>query len=135
MLCVKPTDDENLKNEILGRVRITGDKPDVLTAVENGCLLGYAALDPVGSELKLADFSITSCKDPENPTAEDMEIAEYLVRAAGNYAYNRLMSTLSYDSLAYKALLKRFRFEEINNKLTLDIKVLFKKCENCSNNH
>ncbi|MGN0499292.1 MAG: hypothetical protein ACI4F6_09580 [Acutalibacteraceae bacterium] len=135
MLCVKPTEDEKLKNEILGRVRTTGDKPDVLTAVENGSLLGYAALDPVGSELRLADFCIISCKDPENPTAEDMEIAEYLVRAAGNYAYNRLMSTLSYDSLAYKPLLKSFRFEEINNKLTLDIKVLFKKCENCSKNH
>ena len=73
--------------------------------------------------------------DPENPGKDDFELAEYLVRAAANYAYNRLMSTLSFDDLQYKPILSRFAFEEIDNKFQLDIKVLFKKCENCLSGH
>lgn len=132
MLCVKPSDNAELKNEILSSVDIIGDSPELLTATENEKLLGYAAVDPVGRTLRLAKIEISDCKDYANPTAEDMELAEYLVRAAGNYAYNRLMTTLSCENDGYKAILKPFGFKEIDNKFQLDIKVLFKKCENCS---
>ncbi|MCQ4022613.1 MULTISPECIES: hypothetical protein [unclassified Ruminococcus] len=135
MLCVKPTNDEKLKSEILSKNEIFGAKPDVLTAVESGRLLGYVAVDPIDRELRLANFNITDCDSLDNPSRDNLEIAEYLLRAAGNYAYNRLMLTLSCEIPEYKPILKRFGFEEINNKFQLDIKVLFKKCENCASGH
>lgn len=135
MLCVKPSDDVKLKSEVLSSVDIIGKSPELLTATENGKLLGYVVVDPVGRVLRLAKIEISDCKDYANPTAVDMELAEYLIRAAGNYAYNRLMAALSCENDAYKAILKPFGFNEIDNKFQLDIKVLFKKCENCSLGH
>lgn len=135
MLCVKPTNDESLKNEILKTAEIKGDNPDVLTAVENGSLVGYVVVDPVERVLMLPKLEIISCNSYDAPNQNDRELAEYLVRAAGNYAYNRLMTTLSCDNLDLKTILTPLKFKEIDNKLQLDIKVLFKKCENCSSKH
>lgn len=135
MLCVKPSYDEKLNKELIGTTRIIGDNPVLLTAIENEKLVGYAVLDPIGSDIRIASLNIPSMLDPENPDKDDFELAEYLVRAAANYAYNRLMSTLSFDDLQYKPILSRFAFEEIDNKFQLDIKVLFKKCENCLSGH
>lgn len=135
MLCVKPSTDDELKNKIFKTVEIEGDHPELLTAVENGSLVGYIAVDPVDRVLRLPEMKIFSCTSYDAPTQNDRELAEYLIRAAGNYAYNRLMTTLSCDNLGLKTILMPFGFKEIDNKLQLDIKVLFKKCENCSSGH
>lgn len=135
MLCVKPTNDTELKNMILSSDNIKGISPEVLTAVENGKVIGYIAVDPVDRCLMILSIRIDSCKDFSSMTANDREIAEYLIRAAGNYAYNRLIQNLVCNNSDYKSLLEPFGFKEIDNKLQLDIKLLFKKCENCLSGH
>ena len=135
MLCVKPTDDEKLKDEILSTLDIKGESPALLAATENDRLLGYVAVDPVGYDLYIPALSITDCSDYENLSQDEREIAEYLIRAAGNYGYNRMLLNICCENLNLKPLLSRFGFKEIDNKLSLDIKHLFKKCENCGSNH
>ena len=53
MLCVKPSYDEKLNKELIGTTRIIGDNPVLLTAIENEKLVGYAVLDPIGSDIRL----------------------------------------------------------------------------------
>lgn len=132
MLCVKPTDDKNFEKDILSKCKITGVAPCLITAVENNNLLGYIAVEQKGTHLNIVDYSITNCEDYDNLTKEEREIAEYLVRSAGNYAFNRCMLALTTELEKYFSHLSKFGFKEIDNKYSIQIKDLFKKCENCS---
>ena len=131
MLCVKPTTDEQLKKEIFSAHGINSDLAQLLVAVENDKILGYTAVEPYMGKLTLYALSLTDCSDLNNMDGESREIAEYLIRAAGNYAYNRLLTALVCEDMSLKPVLSLFGFKEIDNKLSLDIKLLFKRCENC----
>lgn len=132
MLCVKPTDNLDFEKSVLNKIKVQSDMPRVLTAEENGNMLGYIAVDPIGTKLDIVDFSLTDCNDYDSLNANQKEIAEYLLRAAGNYAFNRNMLTLETKLVKYRKLLEQFRFTEMDNKFSLHLKVLFKKCENCA---
>lgn len=131
MLCVRPSDDAKFREKVLEKVKTESEFPEVLVAIENDNILGYVVVDPVGRVLKIKELFIDSCKNYLLPSSDDLEIAEYLLRAAGNYAYNRLMTTLSFESEKYSEILFPFGFKKNNNKIQLDIKVLFKKHKSC----
>lgn len=132
MLCVKPTDDKILEQSVISGCKIKGGQPRLITAVENNQVLGYICVDPTGTVLNIAGFNITGCENYNNPTNGQREIADYLIRSAGNYAFNRYMLTMECEIREFFSLFKLFGFTEIDNKLTIHLKVLFKKCENCS---
>lgn len=132
MLCVKPTEDKELENRILSKCTITGVAPCLITAIEDNNLLGYIAVEQKGTHLNIIDYSITNCKDYNNLAQSEREIAEYLVRSAGNYAFNRCMLMLTTELKEYCTHFSKFGFKEIDNKYSILIKDLFKKCENCS---
>lgn len=134
MLCVKPTENHQLEQNILSKCKaMQGAR--VLTAQQDEQQLGYIAVYPQGTQLHIIDFEITGCENQEALTGEENEIAEYLIRAAGNYAFNRQMLTLESGLTNWNAVFKKFRFTEINNNFSLHLKELFKKCESCSGEH
>lgn len=132
MLCVKPTEDKELENRILSECKITGVAPCLITAEEDNKILGYIAVEQKGTHLNIIDYSIANCKDYNNLTKNEREIAEYLVRSAGNYAFNRCMLMLTTELETYFLHFSKFGFKESDNKYSIQIKDLFKKCENCS---
>lgn len=132
MLCVKPATDTEFEKSILKNCTITGKEPRLLTATQDGELLGYIAVDLVKGKENIIDFNISGCENYDHPTGTQHEIADYLIRAAGNYAMNRGVIVLSTQLAHFYTLFKLFGFTEIDNNLTIHLKVLFKKCENCS---
>ena len=64
-------------------------------------------------------------------STDDKEIAEYLIRAAGSYGLNRYILALETENKSFYNVFKQFGFAEVDNKLSIQLKVLFKKCENC----
>lgn len=131
MLCVKPCDDQGTVSNILNKCKIAGTEPRVLLCTEYGKTLGYIVVDKTGGILNIPSFSITDCKDYENPNKDDKEIAEYLIRAAGSYGLNRYILALETNNKEYYSIFKLLGFKEIDNKLSISLKLLFKKCENC----
>lgn len=131
MLCVKPLDDQNVIQAVLEQYQITAQNGRLLTAVEQGKTLGFVYVEQKADRLFLHAFEVTGCLDYGAPAGEDLEIAEYLVRAAGNYAYNRLLPVLECARIPALPLLKRFGFKQFDQNYRLALAVLFKKCENC----
>lgn len=131
MLCVKPLDDQNIVQAVREQYQIPAQNGRLLTAVEQGKTLGLVYVEQKTDRLFLHALEVTGCLDYEHPTGEDLEIAEYLVRAAGNYAYNRLLPVLECARIPAFPLLKRFGFKQIDQNYQLALKVLFKKCKNC----
>ncbi len=131
MLCVKPCTDIEFKEQVLSTLGYNADSAELLTAEENGRLLGYAAVKQLGQNLEILRLSIMSCTDYSSPTEEDSEIAEYLVRAAANYAYNRMLTTLSCSLPEFSTILLRLGFDKVDNLCEINIKKLFNSCKNC----
>lgn len=131
MLCVRPCSDEQYKEQVLLDLGLSGDSTELLTAEENGRILGYAAVKPQGLELEILSLSIADCADYSAPNDDNMEIAEYLIRAVGNYAYNRMIPALSCVLPELDAILIRLGFEKIDNLSRINIKKLFNSCKSC----
>lgn len=131
MLCVKPLDDQNVIQAVLEQYRITAQNGSLLTAVEQEKTLGFVYVEQKADRLFLHAFEVTGCLDYSAPAGEDLEIAEYLVRAAGNYAYNRLLPVLECARIPALPMLRRFGFKQFDQNYRLALAVLFKKCENC----
>lgn len=131
MLCVKPCTDNQYKEQALSTIGLSGDSAELLTAEENGRILGYAAVKPQGMKLEILKLSITDCADYSAPNNDNMEIAEYLIRAAGNYAYNRMIPMLCCAQTEISTILLKFGFEKIDNIMVVEIRKLFNSCKNC----
>lgn len=131
MLCVKPVDDKQMVRAVMEQYRVKSESVRLLTAEEQGKTLGFILAEPQKDKLFLHAFEVCGCLDYVRPAGDDLEIAEYLVRAAGNYASNRLLAVLECADMPSLPLLRRFGFKQYNQKYRLELKVLFKKCENC----
>lgn len=131
MLCVKPVDDQQTVQAVLERYRIDSENVRLLMATERGQTLGFVLVQPQKDKLFLHAFEVCGCMEHKLPTNDDLEIAEYLIRAAGNYASNRLLPVLECAEMPSLPLLRRFGFKQYDQKYRLELKVLFKKCENC----
>lgn len=131
MLCVKPVDDNQAVQDILDRYGIAAENARLLLAQERGQALGFVLVEPQKDKLFLHAFEVCGCMDYGLPVNDNLEIAEYLVRAAGNYASNRLLPMLECADMPALPLLRRFGFKQYDQNYRLELKVLFKKCENC----
>lgn len=131
MLCVKPTADRALETKILSTLTVKGKEPRLITALENEETLGYIAVDPIGTTLHLIGFSLTNCTDYTTLSKNQREITDYLIRTAGNYAFNRGLLTLQNEQKEFDNLYRQFRFTQVDDKLSVHLNVLFKKCESC----
>lgn len=131
MLCVKPDDNKTFTEPILKSCKIKGTEPRVLHCIENGITKGYIVVDKIGGILNIPDFCIMANPTLINLSADDKEIAEYLIRAAGSYGLNRYILALETENKSFYNVFKQFGFAEVDNKLSIQLKVLFKKCENC----
>ncbi|HHZ06524.1 MAG TPA: hypothetical protein GX401_07050 [Clostridiales bacterium] len=132
MLCVKPTENLSLEKDILSKCAVMGKEPRLITAVEDNEILGYIAVDLILGEERIIAFNISGCENYDHPTGVQWEIADYLIRTAGNYAMNRGVVKLTTDLESKFTLFRLFKFTELDNKFTVYLKDLFKKCENCS---
>lgn len=133
MLCVKPLDDPGVVQAVLKQFQLSvpARTGRLLAAEEQGKTLGFVYVEQKTDRLFLHVFELTDCADYGRPTGEDLEIAEYLIRAAGNYAYNRLLPVLECARIPALPLLQRFGFKQFDQNYRLALEVLFKKCENC----
>lgn len=133
MLCVKPQDDPNIVQAVLKQFQLSVPEQAgrLLTAEEQAKTLGFVYVEQKTDKLFLHVFEVTDCADYGHPAGEDLEIAEYLVRAAGNYAYNRLLPVLECARIPALPLLRQFGFKQFDQNYRLALEVLFKKCENC----
>lgn len=131
MLCVKPVDTTEELKKILEAVKILGSAPRVLIATENEKELGFVVVDPLKEELRIAELVISGCDSFKSITKEDLEIAEYLVRAAGSYALNRMIMKLSCDKEEVFDVLDGFAFKRSEGRSEIFLTNLFKKCDTC----
>lgn len=131
MLCVKPVDEKRTVKDAFEKYNIKSQNARLLLAEENGRTVGLEVVEVQNTRLNILALDITDCEDYNNPTRDNLEIAEYLIRAAGSYALNRMLLGLDCTLFELEGLLKRFNFKQNEHKISVDLKVLFKKCENC----
>ncbi len=132
MLTVKPIFDITKIRDILNKHNIDSKTAVILEAVEKENELGYVVVKEEDKEIKILAFDISDCVDYNNPSQNDTEISEYLIRSAGSYALNREITTLSTQLNEFSNIWNKFNFVQNNHKYQIELTVLFKKCKNCS---
>ncbi len=131
MICVKPVYDDK-KNKYLDIGNIKDEKAVVLLATFKDEEVGYAIIKSEQNAYEILKFALIGCSDYDNLDAFQLEISIYLIKACGLYAGNRGSFVLNTSDLSKKKLFNAFDFEQKDQKLTIELKKLFKKCKNCN---
>ena len=103
-----------------------------LTAFENGVFLGYIIVKEEKTSLTIKGFEMMDCKDYIHLDSLYSQLAQLLIRAAGNFAFNRgiLKMTGDLDSLFF--VCTALNLNDGEDSVEIDIKKLFKPCEHKS---
>ena len=130
MIKVSPEKNEEKIKEILSRHALDEDC-SILSAYENGEIVGYAVGKPNGHAFDIKAFCVISCKDYTKQSAEEKFIAELLIRSVGNYACNREMILLTGEdnNLFFTAV--QLGINSSSDSVRIFIPQLFKKCDSC----
>ena len=134
MLCVKPVDEAGIAGPVFEKYHISSGNARLLMADERGTVLGFVLVEPKGDRLYLRALEIygsTNRPAPDGGAEDSAEIAEYLIRAAGSYALNRMLSGLDCGLAVAETIQFRFGIKQNGQKYSIELKELFKKCKNC----
>ncbi|HIR02708.1 MAG: hypothetical protein U0M23_05045 [Acutalibacteraceae bacterium] len=134
MLCVKPVDDMGVVRPIMEKYNISSEHARLLMADERGTALGFVLVEPKEGRLYLHALEIypgAGQASAQGGTDDSMEIAEYLIRAAGSYALNRMLSGMDCGLTVAETIQFRFGIRQNGQKYSIELKELFKKCKNC----
>ena len=131
MLTISPEKDKLFLEEVFGRCNADGMEPAVLTAKENGTLLGYAAIDLKDYAVRILEFAMVGNEKLTGLSVEEQQLADSMIKAVASYAMNRNVFLLSSDYQPAFPLLESFGFQQNDNKMRIDLSRLIKKCKRC----
>ena len=131
MLMISPEKDKPFLDEVWTRCGADGKDPAVLTAREDGRLLGYVAVDLKDYAVRILEFSLTGRESLEGLTPEEGQLADSMIKAAASYGMNRNVFLMNSDYQPALALLSWFGFRQNDNKMRIDLSQLIKKCKRC----
>lgn len=126
MLTILPSDDK----EIINKCSPQTEFPKALISREKGQEIGYICVEQVGDVLKIIGIELYYCINPEKLTQKDRIDGDCLVRAAGSYALNRNLCVMESDKPELFSLLIQLGFQQIDDKVRINLSQLFKPCKN-----
>ncbi len=122
MLTISPKKDERICEKC-------GDENAiVLLCSDDGVEKGYIAFTQKGYVLDVKFFEIYYAE--KELKGESYVIADTLIKALGSYALNHSCFYIECSNKELFGVLKKFSFEENDNKLTINLQQLFKVCKN-----
>mgnify|MGYP005774463117 CR=1 FL=1 len=131
MLTISPEKDKLFLEKIFSNCHADGMEPAVLTAKENGKLLGYAAIDLKDYTVRILEFAMVGNEKLTGLSTEEQQLADSLIKAVASYAMNRNVFLLSSSYEPAFPLLTSFGFQQNDNKMRIDLSRLIKKCKRC----
>lgn len=123
MLTILPEDNK----DILNTIEATEDTV-LLVCRQDGDIKGYVAFKQNGYIIDMTDFKLYTDNSPLK--AEDYILYDSILRSLGSYALNHSCFYIECSNIELFSLLKKFSFEENDNKLTINLKQLLKVCKN-----
>ena len=122
MLTISPKKDEVICEKC-------GDEnATVLLCSDDGVEKGYIAFTQKGYVLEVKFFEVYYAE--KELKGESYIIADTLIKALGSYALNHSCFYIECSNGELFDILKKFSFEENDNKLTINLQQLFKVCKN-----
>ena len=127
MVKVSPEKNKDVINKVLTQHSLN-DEHTVVSAYEQGELVGYVALKENGHTLDVSVFNVLACEDYTKPTANDKFLAELMIRSVANYGANRDMVYLTSEdnNLFFTSTLLGFNSSQDNVRIF--IPGLLRKC-------
>lgn len=127
MVKVSPEKNKDVISKILTQHSLSDDHT-VISACEQGKLVGYVALKENGHTLDISVFNVLDCKDYTKPTANDKFLAELIIRSVANYGANRDMVYLTSEdnNLFFSSTL--LGFNSSSDSVKIFIPGLLRKC-------
>jgi hypothetical protein len=127
MLTILPEKDTDYARSVLLPLEEGGVFADLLVAREGQAWYGSICVCAEEHALRLLKIELPKDLSEE----ETLFYADALLRSAASYAINRCLFQMDCVEQSCFPILHRFGFEQIHDKMAIEINRLIKKCKNC----